>query len=294
MIASPQDVSDERSAVPSLFSRWNVEHAFASVYPVMWEDAAVPELGEHPQRVLDRQLVPQCELLVGIFWCKLGTPTPTQPSGTVEEIHEFIKTKGPRRVMLYFCTRDLPSRVDLAEVQRVRAFKEEMKQAGVYQEYLTLSDFATHLRRHLTVKVRELVNGELPLPTAAGLEDTGSESPAPSQFGSTLPDIAVRFATRMDEFDAIQGTGPRKYLALGAEVYTAVADSIDRAIPHSGLKFDHRAQLNDLSTRLKRLAADYKSFVDRPFPEYWQLGRRISDDLSTEVQHLRRLGRLPT
>src|SRR4026209_2293015 len=107
LVASPGDVPDERETVPRVCARWNDCHDYATLHALMWETASTPEMGDHPQHVLDRQLIEKGDLLIAILWSRLGTPTPTAKSGTVEEIREFIKHKGPARVMVYFCNRHL-------------------------------------------------------------------------------------------------------------------------------------------------------------------------------------------
>ena len=52
---------------------------------------------------LNDQLVDRCDILVGMFWTKLGTSTGVAASGTVEEIDRFVAAGKP--AMLYFSRR---------------------------------------------------------------------------------------------------------------------------------------------------------------------------------------------
>jgi hypothetical protein len=65
----------------------------------------MPETGVRPQDAINRQLVADCELLLGMFWTKLGTSTDVADSGTVEEIDQFVRTNRP--AMLYFSRRPI-------------------------------------------------------------------------------------------------------------------------------------------------------------------------------------------
>lgn len=97
----------------------------------------------------------------------------------------------------------------------------------------------------------------------------------------------------MDEYDSLSGAGPKKYLALAAHTYTSVAASIDHVLAYStGMDRSNRRNIESLSSRLKHLASRYPDYGQRPFPEYWAHGREISRDLSAEVAHMQRLGRL--
>ena len=45
---------------------------------------------DNPQEVINEQVVSKSDILLGVFWSKLGTPTNTHSSGTIEEIIYFI------------------------------------------------------------------------------------------------------------------------------------------------------------------------------------------------------------
>jgi len=57
-------------------------------------------MGDRPQAILNKQLGEISNILIGIFWTRLGTHTGQAESGTVEEIEEFMKAGKP--VLLYF------------------------------------------------------------------------------------------------------------------------------------------------------------------------------------------------
>ena len=43
-----------------------------------------PQMGDRPQELINKQLVGHCDLLIGSFWTRLGTPTGRAESGTAE------------------------------------------------------------------------------------------------------------------------------------------------------------------------------------------------------------------
>jgi hypothetical protein len=67
---------------------------------VGWETDVAPEMGAPAQSIIDRQILNDADLLVGIFWTRIGTPTASYASGAVEEIEEHLKAGRP--AMLYF------------------------------------------------------------------------------------------------------------------------------------------------------------------------------------------------
>jgi hypothetical protein len=295
-IASPGDVRDEHNAVPNVFNRWNEANSDAFLHPKMWEMSA-PALGDHPQHILNPKILDESDLLVAIFWTKLGTPTPTANSGTVEEIREFIRKKGAGRVMVYFCKRSLPHDVDPAELARLREFQTQMRSQGVYYEYVDVKEFERDLYFHLDQKVAELLSDKLPLPEIpkenGDIKLREKELPVdkrlhhPIDFGRTLREISRGFASRMDQFDAIDGVSNDKFYALGAHVYDSVAICVDNFLTFSASRLleRERSGLERISTRLKRLSTNLPE-IGAPFPEYWKQGREISDALSAHVAHI--------
>lgn len=108
MIASPSDVSEARDKVRQAIGRWNSVHSRAQnivLLPIDWEADSTPETGEHPQDIINRQLLEESDLLVGLFWTRLGTPTDNYVSGSAEEIDRHVHAGKP--AMLYFSTQGL-------------------------------------------------------------------------------------------------------------------------------------------------------------------------------------------
>ena len=86
LIASPRDVEDERKIVREEIARWNTMHAESMaivLLPIGWETDATPDSGVSAQAAINRQLVDNCDLLIGIFWTRIGTPTLDAASGTI-------------------------------------------------------------------------------------------------------------------------------------------------------------------------------------------------------------------
>ena len=89
MIASPGDVTEERNAAREEIIGWNYIGSYEKklvILPVGWETHSSPELGDRPQAIINKQVLDDCDILIGIFWTRLGTPTDLAASGTVEEI----------------------------------------------------------------------------------------------------------------------------------------------------------------------------------------------------------------
>ena len=78
LIASPSDLADERQVTTEAINEWNSLHAVAKsivLLPVKWETHATPRTGVRPQESINDQLVHSSDILVGMFWTKIGTNT---------------------------------------------------------------------------------------------------------------------------------------------------------------------------------------------------------------------------
>jgi hypothetical protein len=157
MIASPSDVSAERSIVREVLSEWNVVNADVRrqvLLPIGWETHSVPEMGDRPQALINKQILHDCDLLVGVFWTRIGTATGEYASGTVEEIEEHIKAGRP--TMLYFSSAPvLPDSVDPEQYRRLKEFRLSCQSRGLYEPYTDVQDFRTKLYRQLQLKINK-------------------------------------------------------------------------------------------------------------------------------------------
>lgn len=157
MIASPGDVQEYRSIVRDVLHEWNYVHSVSSnavMMPVGWETHTSPELGSAPQELINDRVLEECDLLIGIFWTRLGTPTGAAKSGTVEEIERHVASGKP--AMVYFCS--APAALDTVDPDQYAAlkeFREWCKNQGLIEQFVNAADFQTNLRRHLQITIRK-------------------------------------------------------------------------------------------------------------------------------------------
>lgn len=157
MVASPGDVASERSIVRDVVYEWNAVHSATRkivLLPIGWESHSSPEMGAKPQAIINNQVLDKCDLMVGVFWTRLGTETDEYSSGTVEEIERHAAADKP--VMLYFSSQPVAmDTVDLDQVAKLKEFKESCKVRGLYESYDSHADFRSKFYRHLQLKVNE-------------------------------------------------------------------------------------------------------------------------------------------
>lgn len=140
MIASPSDITDARDAVEAAIYGWNDANARNKqviLQPWRWETSSVPQLGDHPQSLINAQGVDDSDVVFALFGSRLGSPTPGAVSGTVEEIERAVEQGKP--VHLYFSTAPLPNDVDTKQLEGLRAFKQQIQDRGLLGEFSNVS-----------------------------------------------------------------------------------------------------------------------------------------------------------
>jgi hypothetical protein len=151
LVASPSDCVHERRLVPDVISAWNAAHSLATgaiLEPVLWETHALPESGDRPQGLINRQLVDNCDILIGTFWTRLGTSTGKAESGTAEEIEEF-RSSG-KRVLLYFSSAPVaPESLDAEQYAALTAYRSRLGQDSLYFKYEDLGQLRALLQSHI-------------------------------------------------------------------------------------------------------------------------------------------------
>jgi hypothetical protein len=156
LIASPGDVAEERRALPQAIHDWNGLNAHALgvvLLPVLWESGTIPEMGDRPQAIVNRQLVDDADILVATFWTRLGSPTGEDASGTVEEIRRFREAEKP--ILIYFSSAPVViDSVDLGQYERLRTFRDQCRTEGLVAEYESVEQLRRRVGDDLTRLIR--------------------------------------------------------------------------------------------------------------------------------------------
>lgn len=157
MIASPGDVLDARRLVRDLIHEWNYVHSLPNnivLMPVAWETHTSPELSARPQELINERVLKDCDLLIGLFWTRLGTPTGKAASGSVEEIERHLAAGKP--VMAYFSSEPVaPASLDPHQYTALLEFKRWCQSRGLIEEFENLPDLAKKFTRHLQITLRD-------------------------------------------------------------------------------------------------------------------------------------------
>jgi len=202
LIASPSDVTAEREIAVKTIQEWNDLNSPERqivLLPLRWETHTAPEFGKRPQEVINRQMVDHCDLLIGIFWTRIGSPTGIKESGTLEEIDRVASSGKP--VMLYFSKEKKdPDDIDTEQLLKLRNFKRNTYPKALVENYSTQVEFRDKLAKQIEMQLRNLLNDSI---------EGGS--------GSIRSDILLEFA------DAKSGDSIGEKLDLNTE-YLTISD----------------------------------------------------------------------
>src|SRR5829696_7343948 len=216
LIASPGDVRKERELIAEIIYDWNCvnsrDRSFV-LLPLRWETHTFPEILA-AQAAINRQVVDYCDMAIGVFWTRLGTPTSDAESGTAEEIARVADAGKP--VMLYFSQVEVdPESINVDEYKRLRGYKTKLSSKALVETYRSTEEFRDKFRRQLAMRIREIiVLAEAQPPEALRV---GIEAFRESELG--LSEQAFRIALRSTD---------RSIIEQSALALTTLANLVDR------------------------------------------------------------------
>lgn len=157
MIASPVDIHEERLLTQEVIHEWNYTHSTSRkivLMPVGWDTHSTPAMGHPPQAIINERVLESCDLLIGIFWTRIGTPTTEAVSGTAEEIGRHVMAGKP--AMIYFSSRPVAlDSVDTDQYEQLKAFEKRCQERGLIESFDSPEEFRQKLTRQLAKTINE-------------------------------------------------------------------------------------------------------------------------------------------
>jgi hypothetical protein len=246
VVASPGDVKAERDALDQVVDELNRTTAADRDLRIelsRWETDAHPGFHtEGPQGLIDESLrIRDCDLLVGIYWKRFGTPVTDAPSGTAHEIctalEGWAKNRRPQ-VMLYFNQRPYrpTSKAETDQWGQVLEFQRTLPKETFWWPYKGKTEFEKLVREHLHQILRKqapLVElPHLPGVTASNSSEMRSRATAsPTQYprGERVIDRALdelMYSTLATVCRAVSLPQSPETLKLRAFVFQRSADRL--------------------------------------------------------------------
>ncbi len=190
VVASPGDVQNERDkleAIATELNRGSAADRGLRLEVVRWETRAYPGFDPAgPQGLIDPIInIPECDLLIGIFWKRFGTPTKNAKSGTEHEFrtaYKAWKETGRPQIMVYFNQKSYnpTSKQETDQWGQVLQFQQEFPEEGLWWAYEGADAFEALVRNHLTQYIRQRYPLAAPAPVGAagGLGPVAESPPA--------------------------------------------------------------------------------------------------------------------
>jgi hypothetical protein len=151
VVASPSDVQAERDALPAVVAELN--NGIAADRGVWlelarWETDAYPGFHpEGPQGLIDGILrIEDCDVLIGIFWKRFGTPVKDARSGTEHEFRRAYEAWQQCRrphIMVYFNQRPYTPQTkgETDQWGQVLEFRQQFPREGLWWTYRGKAEF---------------------------------------------------------------------------------------------------------------------------------------------------------
>lgn len=159
VLCGPGDVAKEIGIAREVIAEWNQrnwEGLNCGLKDKHWDTDVAPSMDERGQAIINRDMIDSADLIVAIFWRRLGTPTGMHDSGTVEEVNRAMARGIP--VMLYFSDiEDTRPIQDSDQWDMLQAFRAKALVSGLPRTFRSRDDFRKRLGDHLHMKILELL-----------------------------------------------------------------------------------------------------------------------------------------
>lgn len=160
MIVSPSDVQEERNIIKESLYRWNELNSrfHKIVFSVLGYDInACPDSGKTAQEILNHQLLEQADIVIAVFWTKLGSPTSEYSSGSVEEISKHMA--AGKKALIYFSNQSIdPRNLNTEQYAKLKEYKAKIQGSVFYNEFSSKEEFYQLIQNHLQILANEIIN----------------------------------------------------------------------------------------------------------------------------------------
>jgi hypothetical protein len=159
-ISCPSDVKNEVDSIRLIIEEINKTDGEFNNYNlalINWKQDTYTAIGEDAQAVINDQVEKEYDVLVGLLWLKVGTPTKRDKSGTIEEINRALANLD-KKLLIYFNTSPPENINDIntSELAEINNFKKELGGKGVlYKEFNSLPAFESLFRINITRLIHE-------------------------------------------------------------------------------------------------------------------------------------------
>ncbi len=222
LVSAPGDVPDQDMAtVKRTVSQWNLSTGRPlkiAVLPVSWSEHAVAEFGQRPQGVLNDQLVDEADMALALFADRLGTPTGTAESGTLEEIDRMVEAGKHVSVLVNQAPRSLIGEAAVAEKARLESALTEIRSRAIVLTYADQAMLAGHVNNMLSMAAGRVTRRSAGTPTPAAAPDAVGVWPHVVEEPYQETDNKGRLKTRHRHYIELRNETGRPVLDVSFEL----------------------------------------------------------------------------
>ncbi len=155
VLSCPTDVEIEKAVIESVindFNRTIGTNLDINLNLKHWSTDSYAQSGGSAQELLNKQFIYESDMIICIFWGRMGTPTEKYESGTAEELQEAII--AGKQVFLYFSNAPIPPKeLDSEQYARVQEFEKKIREMKTvyYKQYDNLEDFKSVITTDLNL-----------------------------------------------------------------------------------------------------------------------------------------------
>lgn len=161
LISCPSDVSEYVGMLEKEIIHFNNFYGRSNNVIVRtrhWSKDSYSEFGNHPQKLLNKQIVDSSDMALGVFWTRFGTPTENYGSGTEEEIERMLSMG--KQVFLYFLDKPVNlSKIDPEQYKKIQAFMDTHKNEGIFFNVPDERALVTKFRENLELYFDSIIRG---------------------------------------------------------------------------------------------------------------------------------------
>ncbi|MCH2232574.1 MAG: hypothetical protein MK105_19715 [Crocinitomicaceae bacterium] len=230
-VSCPGDISEELDSIRVIVNEINKTSGTRDSFRLEllnWKEDTYTQIGSDAQEVINNQLEPQYDILVGLMWQKLGTPTKRDKSGTVEEINRCLENESKEQLIYFNVSppEDLNA-INLEQLIKVKEFKSDLSSLGVlYKEYHSINQFDSLFRINLNnLILDQILNNE------------------------KLEEVVVEVQPYSEIHDLIKDVEENEYHAMDPETLELIEDTTHR--------------LNLVTSSLKNVASSMNWLTER-------------------------------
>lgn len=145
VLSCPTDVEAEKSVIESVINDFNKTigtNLGINLNLKHWSTDSYAQSGGTAQDLLNKQFIYDSDMIICIFWGRMGTPTKRYESGTAEELQEAIN--AGKQAFLYFSNAPIPPKdLDIEQFKRVREFEKKIQEMNTvyYKQYNNFEEF---------------------------------------------------------------------------------------------------------------------------------------------------------